>query len=277
MIMLHLKTISTRADGGVLFASLNAPPLNLIGQAVVCDLIALVRHVETDDSIRVIVFRSAVPDYFSAHFDMTQMEEVRRELTHAMLEPSLGVFFTRLSTLRQISIAEIGGRVRGAGSEFILACDMRFAGRESAIFGHPEAGIGVVPCSGAIQHLSRLMGRSRALEVLLCADDLSADLAERYGWINRALADSELPIFVENLARRIASFPESAITQIKKRVVENTLPSEVDLRMDGRLFIESMRLAETQKRLKSLFARGLQTSSELEMNIGWFLGQLDPK
>jgi enoyl-CoA hydratase/carnithine racemase len=191
-----------------------------------------------------------------------------------MLEPSLGVFFKRLSTLKQVSIAEVAGRARGAGSEFILACDMRFAARDGAIFGHPEAGIGAVPGAGGIQHLSMLVGRPRALEVLLGADDFSAELAERYGWVNRALPDAELRSFVERLANRIAAFPPTTIQNIKNCISESTLPSEAELRAEGRLFIESVREPKTQRRLNALVALGLQSSSEFEMNLGHALGEL---
>jgi enoyl-CoA hydratase/carnithine racemase len=271
---LNLEAIETRLEDRVLFASVNAPPINLLGQTIVHDLVDLVQHLVANDDIRVIVFRSSVPNYFIGHFDMTQQNEVRQELTRAMLEPSLGVFFKRLSTLKQVSIAEVAGRARGSGSEFILACDMRFAARDRAIFGHPEAGMGAVPGAGAIQHLSKLAGRPRALEVLLGADDFSAELAERYGWINRVLPDSELRSFVERLANRIAAFPPTTVQNIKNRVSEMTLPSEVELRTEGRLFIESVREPETQRRLEALVALGLQSSSELEMNLGHALGKL---
>jgi enoyl-CoA hydratase/carnithine racemase len=272
--MLNLEAIETRLEGGVLFASLNAPPLNLLGQTMIHDLVDLVQHVEADDDIRVIVFRSSVPNYFIGNLDMTQLDEVRQQLTRAMLEPSLGVFFKRLSTLKQVSIAEIAGRARGAGGELILACDMRFAARDSAIFGHPDAGVGVVPGAGAIQHFPRLMGRPRALEALLGADDFSAELAQSYGWINRVLPDRELRPFVERLAHRIAAFPRVTVQNIKNRLAGMTLPSEAELRKDGRMFIESIREPETQKRLRALFALGLQSSSEFEMNLGHTLGDL---
>lgn len=271
---LHLEAIEQRLEGGVLFASLNVPPLNLLDQTIIHDLVDLVQHLETSDDIRVIVFRSSVADYFIGHSDITQLDEMRQQLKRTMLEPSLAVFFKRLSTLKQVTIAEIAGRVRGAGSEFILACDMRFAACDSAIFGQPDAGMGIVPGAGAIQHLSRLVGRSRALEVLLGADDFSAELAERYGWINRALPNGELRSFVERLAYRIAAFPAGIVQNIKGRVAEITLPPDAELRTDGRLFVESTREPETQKRLKALFALGLQSSSDFEMNLGHALGEL---
>src|SRR6185295_18573108 len=133
-------------------------------------------------------------------------------------DASLGLLFRYLSTSRLVTIAQIEGRVRGAGSEFALACDMRFAARESAIFGQFEPGFGVIPGAGAAQHLTRLMGRARALEVMLSADDYDAEIAERYGWINRALPASELSDFVRSLALRIASFPAAGHAVVKDRV-----------------------------------------------------------
>ena len=111
-------------------------------------------------------------------------------------EPSLGLLFRYLSTSRLVTIAQIAGRVRGAGSEFVLACDMRFAARESAIFSQPELGFGLIPGAGGIQHLTRLLGRARALEVMMSADDYDAEVAERYGWINRAMSKSALGEYI---------------------------------------------------------------------------------
>src|SRR5205823_2216596 len=151
------------------------------------DLVSLIQRAEADDAVRVLVFRSADPDYFMSHVDVTRIQAYREEAAKLAGEPSIALLFRRLSTSRLVTIAQIEGRVRGAGSEFVLACDMRFAARESAIFGQPEHAFGTIPGGGAVQHLTRLMGRGRALEVLLSADDYDAETAERYGWINRAL------------------------------------------------------------------------------------------
>jgi enoyl-CoA hydratase/carnithine racemase len=140
----------------------------------------------------VLVFTSGDPDFFIAHVDLTQVSEYRAEAAKLVGEPSIGLLFRHLSASRLVSIAQIEGRVRAAGSEFVLACDMRFAARESAIFGQFEPAFGQVPGGGGAQHLTRLMGRARALEVMLSAQDYDADLAERYGWINQALPAGEL-------------------------------------------------------------------------------------
>src|SRR6201982_706570 len=189
---LVFEKLNVTREGAVLFAAINAPPMNLEGPELIRDLVSLIQRAEADDTIQVIVFKSADPDYFISHVDVTRIKENREAAMKLNGEASLGLFFRYLSTSRLVTIAQIEGRVRGVGSEFILACDMRFAARESAIFGQFEPSFGVIPGAGGAQHLARLMGRGRALEVMLSADDYDADIAERYGWINRALPLCEL-------------------------------------------------------------------------------------
>ena len=194
-------------DGAVLFAEIAAPPMNLLGPELVRDLVSLIQRAEADESFKVLVFRSADPDYFISHVDLTQVAEYRAEAAKLTGEASIALLFRHLSASRLVTIAQIEGRVRSAGSEFVLACDMRFAARESAIFAQFESAFGQIPGGGATQYLTRIMGRARALEVLLSAEDYDAELAERYGWINRALPASTLGDFVRALAQRIASVP----------------------------------------------------------------------
>src|SRR5690242_20109354 len=160
-----------------------------------------------------------------------------------------------LSASRLVSIAQIEGRVRGVGSEFVLACDMRFAARESAIFGQFEAAFGVIPGGGAMQHLPRLMGRGRALEVLLSGDDYDADLAERYGWINRALPAGELGAFVGSFAHRVAGFPPTALAAIKGRAGASTLAPPDEFRRDSDLFLECAAEPAAQTRIAAAMKR----------------------
>ncbi len=201
------ETLTVRTEGSVLFAEIAAPPMNLLGPELVRDLVSLIQQAEADDAFQVLVFKSADPDYFIPHVDVTRIGEYREEAAKLTGEASIALLFHHLSASRLVTIAQIEGRVRGAGSEFVLACDMRFAARESAIFGQIEPALGVLPGGGAAQHLARLMGRGRALEVMLSAEDYDAELAERYGWINRALPADELGDFVRSLAHRIAGFP----------------------------------------------------------------------
>ena len=174
------ETITVHEEGAVLFAEIAAPPMNLLGPELVRDLVSLIQQAEADDNIRVLVFKSADPDYFIPHVDVMRIKEYREEAAKLTGEASIALLFHHLSASRLVTIAQIEGRVRGAGSEFVLACDMRFAGRESAIFSQMEPAFGQLPGGGAAQHLARLMGRARALEVMLSADDYDADLAERY-------------------------------------------------------------------------------------------------
>src|SRR5262249_13165454 len=160
---------------------------------------------------------------FISHVDITRVAELRNAATKLGEDPSLGLFFRRLALSPIVTIAQITGRVRGAGSEFVLACDMRFAAVENAIFAQPEQGFGLIPGAGGVQHLARLTGRGRALEIMLSADDYDASLAERYGWINRAMPLAELDGFVRALALRIAAFPAEGARAIKERVSDATL------------------------------------------------------
>lgn len=189
---------------------------------------------------------------------MTRIKEYRAEAAKLTGEASIALLFRYLSASRLVTIAQIEGRVRGAGSEFVLACDMRFAARESAIFGQFEPAFGSIPSGGATQHLVRLMGRARAMEVLLSADDYDAELAERYGWINRALPATELGDFVTSLAHRIAKFPAAGHVAVKNRINAIALAPVEEFRRDSDLFGESNRQPEVQGRLQAAMKRGFK-------------------
>ena len=206
------ETLNVRQEGGVLFVEIAAPPMNLLGPELVRDLVSLIQRAEADDAVRVLVFKSADPDYFISHVDLTQITEYRAEAAKLTGEASIALLFRYLSASRLVTIAQIEGRVRAAGSEFVLACDMRFAARESAIFGQFEPAFGQLPGGGAAQHLTRLMGRARALEVMLSAEDYDAELAERYGWINRAL-----PADAARRFRQLARSPDRQVSGRRPR------------------------------------------------------------
>jgi len=273
---MNFETLRVRQEEGVVFADIAAQPMNLLGPELVGDLVSLIQQTEADSALHVLVFASADPDYFISHADVTRLGNNGEQAAKLTGEPSLGILFRRLSTSRLVTIAQIEGRVRGAGSEFVLGCDMRFAARESAMFGQPEQGLGLIPGAGGIQNLTRLMGRARALEVMLSAEDYDAELAERYGWINRALPASTLGAFVRSLAHRIAGFPADARVSLKDRVNAIALASAEDFRRDTELFRECARNPEAQSRIQSAMARGLQTR-EAEMDLGLMLRQLEEK
>jgi len=275
--MIELNVIRTRIEDRVLVATLDAPPLNLIGPDIVGDLVRLVHYLEAhEEQISVVVFDSANPDFFSAHVDMVNLPALAKELGHLSPGASLWTLYRRISTLNQVTIASIAGRVRGAGSEFILSCDMRFASAERGVFGQPEVGVGAIPGAGAAQLLTRLMGRGRALEVLLGADDFPADLAERYGWINRALPDADLATFVNTLAHRISRFPLTGLADTKTQVNDITLPQPDALITDSQLFLQAVARPDAQVRLAALFEKGMQTNGMLEADFGAALAELSP-
>jgi enoyl-CoA hydratase/carnithine racemase len=267
------ETLTVREEGAVLFADIAAPPMNLLGPELVRDLVSLIQRAEADDAVRVLVFRSADPDYFIPHVDVTRIAEYRAEAAKLTGEASIALLFRHLSASRLVTIAQIEGRVRGAGSEFVLVCDMRFAARESAIFGQFEPAFGLLPGGGAAQHLARLMGRGRALEVMLSAEDYDAELAERYGWINRALPADELGDFVGSLAHRIAGFPAAGHAVVKDRVNAIALAPIEDFRRDSDLFGEGVRNPGAQHRIQAAMERGLQTRDG-EMALPRMLGDL---
>jgi enoyl-CoA hydratase/carnithine racemase len=265
------ETLSLSREGGAVFAVIAAPPMNLLGPELVRDLVSLIQGAEADDAVRVLVFKSADPDYFISHVDLNKVTEYRAEAARLTGEASIGLLFRYLSASRLVSIAQIEGRVRAAGSEFVLACDMRFAARESAIFCQFEPAFGQLPGGGGAQHLTRLMGRARALEVMLSADDYDAELAERYGWVNRALPADELGAFVSSLAHPVAGFPAPGHVVVKDRVNAIALAPVADFRRDSDLFGEEVRAPDAQRRIAAAMKHGFQTR-DAGLELGRALG-----
>jgi enoyl-CoA hydratase/carnithine racemase len=248
--------------------------MNLLGPELIRDLVSFIQQAEADDAVQVLVFKSADPDYFISHVDVTWIKENREAAAKLDGDASIGQMLRHLSASRLVTIAQIEGRVRGVGSEFVLACDMRFAARESAIFGQFEPAFGVIPGAGGAQHLTRLMGRARALEVMLSAQDYDADLAAAYGWINRALPAEELNDFVRSLALRIAGFPAAGRAVVKERVNAIALSTVEDIRRDSDLFLEGTRTNEFQELTKTAMGRGFQTRDG-EMDLARLVSDLD--
>jgi enoyl-CoA hydratase/carnithine racemase len=201
------------------------PPFNIVDPILFQGLQDLLGRMDASPSLRVVAFESANPEFYLAHFDLTGKTGNITTAVGPSGLPILTDTFVRITRSPVASIAKIRGCVRGASSEFVLACDMRFASRENTLLGQPEVGVGVHPGGGGTERLPHLVGRGRALEIILGANDFDGDTAERYGYVNRALPDAELDGFVDTLARRIASFDRRAIAAAKSLVNRASLPS----------------------------------------------------
>lgn len=249
----------------------DSPPINLVTPEMLTELPALVSQMEAAPELRVVVFESANPDYFLNHYDTSRVAETPKDLG-ATGYPLVIDTSTRLSRLPVVSIAKIRGRVRGVGSEFALAMDMRFAS-ERALFGQPETANGNLPGGGGLEHLPLLLARARALEVALSSDDYSGELAERYGWVNRTVLDTELDELVDALARRIASFDKDSITAVKKQVNRYTLPSAEDIKSSYDSYFASFGWPGSQRRLPAAIAAGRNQAGDYEKRLGYHLGR----
>jgi enoyl-CoA hydratase/carnithine racemase len=251
------------------------PPLNIFGPETIPQLEEIIKSLELDQSVKALVFDSAVEGFFLIHYDFLAKLEESTALPPGPtgLQP-LPDMLARLSRAPVVSIASIRGRATGVGSELALACDMRFASREKAILSQWEVGAGLVPGGGPMARLPRLIGRGRALEVLLGADDVGGDLAELYGYVNCSLPDSELDGFVDALAMRIASFDKQAIADTKHLVNIASLPSDADIAPEWDAFIASVQRPTTQARIKTLMERGFHKPGDVENRLGHYVGQL---
>ena len=255
--------------------TLDYPPLNIFGPESIPQLNEIIMALETDKGVKVVVFDSAVEGFFLTHYDFLAKLEDTTGLPPGPtgLQP-LPDMLVRLSRAPVVSIALIRGRATGVGSELALACDLRFASREKAILSHWEVGAGVVPGGGPMARLPRLMGRGRALEVLLGADDIPGDLAELYGYVNRSLPDSDLDGFVESLATRIASFDKRAISETKRFVDVASLPPDYEIAPEWDVCFASIMRPAAQKRIKTLMELGFHRPGDVEERLGYYVGQL---
>ena len=250
------------------------PPFNVADGTMFQALQDLLARINVDPSLRVVVFESANRDFYLSHFDLTgKLGNVMTAVGPSGL-PVLADTFVRITRSPVVSIAKIRGCVRGACSEFVLACDMRFASRENTRLGQPEVGVGLHPGGGGTERLPHLVGRGRALEIVLGANDFDGDTAERYGYVNRALPDAELDGFVDRLARRIASFDRRSIAAAKTLINQVSLPSTDRLLEALNSFQSALTWPEAQRRIQALLARGLQRNRDFESNWPAVLGAL---
>jgi enoyl-CoA hydratase/carnithine racemase len=255
--------------------TINHPPLNIFGPDTIPQLNEVITALETDEQVKVVVFDSALEGFFLTHYDfVAKLEDTTRLAPGPTGLQPLPDMLVRLSRAPVVSIALIRGRATGVGSELALACDMRFASREKAILSHFEVGAGVVPGGGPMARLPRLMGRGRALEVLLGANDLPGDLAELYGYVNRSLPDSDLDAFVESLATRIASFDKQAVSETKRFVDVASLPPDFEIAPEWDVCLASIARPAAQKRIAKLMELGFHRPGDVENRLGHYVGEL---
>ncbi len=254
------------------------PPFNIFGPETIPQMEKVVAEIETDPNLKVVVFDSAVPGFFLTHYNFTPplAESTSLSPGRTGLHP-LPDMLVRISKAPVVSIALIRGRATGVGSELALASDMRFASREKAILSQWEVGAGFVPGGGPMARLPLLMGRGRALEVLLGSDDVNGDLAEEYGYVNRSFDDDKLDPFVDALATRISGFDRQAIADTKRLVDFASLPTDPEIGAGWDAFISSVQRPVAQKNIGRLMEMGLQTNPDIEARLGHYTGTLAEK
>jgi len=262
------QCLSVRVSEGVATVRIDHPPINLFDLALIGEMDEVGRALEADPDVRVVVVESADPDFFIAHADVNLILALPTGERPPPTEPSLfQQMVDRFRTMPKATIAKIEGICRGGGSELVLSMDMRFAALGKAVLGQPEVAVGIIPGGSGTQRLPRLMGRGRALEVVLGGEDFPADLAERYGYVNRTLPPQDLAPFVERLATRIASFPPEAIARAKAAVAAAEPTVEPGLIEEARLFEECLTVPAARERMTAFLAAGGQTR-EVEMQQG---------
>jgi enoyl-CoA hydratase/carnithine racemase len=241
--------------------TLNHPPINTIDDQMYDEIFDLVEAIEAEPSLKVVTFESANPDFFLAHYGVG-------ESTSRFGKPRWIEAASRLAHSNVVSIAIVRGRARAGGAEFALACDLRFASREKAIFGQPEVGFGLIAGGGALDRLPLMVGRSRAIEIALGGDDFDAETAERYGWITRAIPDAKLDGFVANFVRRILSFDSQALNATKAILNRSGIPRQAELQSTQVIFGGTLRSQVALQKMTKSRERGLGTPGEFELDLG---------
>ena len=267
--------IRVELDSGVCFATLDNPPINLITLELFSELAAFAAQVEADDSVRVVVLKSANPEFFLAHFDVEAILGFPVDAP-AERSPELNdyhVMCERFRTMPKATICQIEGRVGGGGSELALSCDMRFGVKERTTICQMEVPLGILPGGTGTQRLPRLVGRGRALEIILGGDDLDARTAERWGYLNRIFKPRKIGPFVAELAYRIASFPPEAVRLAKAAVNGAEGPLRAGLVEEAFLFQQSLRGAGAQRNMRRFLEIGGQTKAG-EREVGHLAGRL---
>ena len=264
------QTLEVTQRVSVVEVTINNPPLNVMTLQLYSDLVEFTEKVEHDDSVKVIIFQSANPDFFIAHFDVEAILEFPTD-SPAKRSQKLSDFHLmceRVRTMPKATIAKIAGRAGGGGNEFAASCDMRFGLLEKTIINQMEVALGILPGGTGTQSLPRLIGRGRAMEVCLGCDDLDAKTAESWGYLNRAFnSKSKLDEFITNLADRISSWPIEAISRCKASINNSETSWQDGLVEEAFLFQETLRTKTAQTNMRTALNLGLQTFDG-ETNMG---------
>jgi enoyl-CoA hydratase/carnithine racemase len=270
----ELTCLDVAVERGVATVTIDHPPINLFDLALMQDIGRVGRELEADEGVRVIVFQSGNPEFFIAHADVGLILQLPTEVPPRAEELSgFHRMVDAFRTMPKVSIGVIEGIARGGGSEFLLSLDMRFAAQGRALVGQPEVALGILPGGSGTQRLPRLMGRARAVEAILGCGDFSADEAERYGWVNRALPADALRPFVQDLATRIASYPAEAIA-LAKQSINAAEGSTVDgLLEEAHCFNQTLATAPARARMARFLELGGQTR-DIELDLGPTLDKL---
>ncbi|HEV7733162.1 MAG TPA: enoyl-CoA hydratase/isomerase family protein [Candidatus Binatia bacterium] len=272
--MTSYECLRVAIEDGVAWVTIDHPPINLLDMALIGDLMTVGATLESDDAVRVVVLQSANPEFFIAHADVSLIQTLPTEVPSK--PTALGFFHVmveRFRTMPKATIGKIDGRARGGGSELLLSLDMRFGTYGRTVLAQPEVALGIIPGGSGTQRLPRLVGRARALEIILGCDDVPADLAERWGYLNRALPPDELGPFVERLARRIASFPAEAIALAKTAVNAAELPTLDGLLEEAHCFNQAVATPAARHRMARFLELGGQTP-EVERDLSAIVDKL---
>jgi enoyl-CoA hydratase/carnithine racemase len=267
------EKLRVEAKGGVATVWIDNPPINLFDLGLYLEMQRVADALAADGDVRVVVLRSAVPGWFIAHFDVTLIQRIPTDLPAPTELNAFHRMVEAFRTMPKATIAVLEGRAGGGGSELALSCDMRFAALGVAVLNQPEVALGIIPGGSGTQRLARLVGRSRALEVVLGCDDVDAATAERWGWVNRALPPQDLGPFVDRLATRIASFPAHAVAAAKASVLRAEKEVEADLLAEGAAFNETLAFPDTQDAMARFLHLGGQTVDG-ESRLGDLAGRL---
>jgi len=268
------RCLRTKFEDGVAWVTIDHPPINLFDAALIGDMLRIGEELAGDAAVRVVVLQSANPEFFIAHADVELIQAL--PATAPPKPTKLGFFHAmveRMRTMPKATIAKLEGIARGGGSELALSCDMRFGALGKCVLAQPEVALGIIPGGSGTQRLHRLVGRARALEIVLGCEDVPADLAERWGYLNRALPAEELGPFVDGLARRIASFPAEAIALAKRAVDAADETVVAGLLEEGHCFDLSVATPAARERMAAFLAAGGQTP-EVERRLGELVGAL---